>query len=115
MTPAKKKAVKPKGAKPPPAPPPPEPTGDGMKRAAWIGLVFMAIGLVGIVAHGVNDFLAKAFHWPPNLFFGLLALFGLALWYPMGAKSALGIVAESFAKVMSSWRKSDPPPPAGGG
>ena len=104
MTPAKKKTAKKK----------PAIHGDGPKRAAWIGLAFMAVGLVGIVAHGINDFLAKAFHWPPNLFFGLLALFGLALWYPMGAKSALGIVADSFAKVMNSWRKSDPPPPAGG-
>ena len=76
----------------------------------------MAFGFIGSIAHGVIDVLHRAFHWQPALFFGFWILLGLAVWYPLGAKNALGIVTTSAGAAVTAWRtgKSQPPPDSGG-
>lgn len=86
-------------------------TENAPKHAAWIGLVMIAFGFVGIIAQGVVDVLERAFHLQPNVFFGFWILLGFAIWYPVGARNSFTIVVDSLKAILTSWRSQPPPPP----
>lgn len=81
-------------------------------KQAWIGLVLLVLGLIGVAAHLVIAVLQRGFDWQANVFFGTLMLLGLAVWYPLGAKAALALVGESARAILTSWRSPPPPPSA---